>query len=312
MGKVLETAKSPRKPRSLDNVVLLEGLQNNGLTYSDIVKESRIATRRNKLLGRAANITTLWRIINKGRKADDIAGLTESTIHALFGTPSLVAYRAQLAEHALRNAKPDNLSAVLARVRSVLADLVGEKHDQLDVSDRFAVASLDSQTDLYSARFAQPGPDARGLYVSALAKLMRHQPEIDRLMTGNLAAEDPGLAVLSVRMMLNALFAAYEMDAGGPLVMTRSTAQKFMSADFVNNTEKVTTKFGDARLGFYAAEAAIFLDRRYVAERLIRVSMKADGYDGQFALWKPAWHGRPPSEERHLADILPLFIRPAA
>ncbi len=292
--------------------MLLEGLQNAGLTYRDIVKESRIATRRNKLLGRAANNSNLWRIKNEGRKADDIAGLTESAIHAFFGTKSLVAYRAQLAEHALRNAKDGELPAVIERVRSVLTDLTGESHDELDAADRFAVASLDAQIDLYSARFVLPGPERHGLYVSALAKLMHHQAEIERLMTGNLASEDPGLTLLSVRMMLNALFAAYEMDAGGPLITTRVTSNKFMSADFVKNTQKVTVQFGDARLGFYAAEAAIFLGRRYVAERLIRTSMKADGYDGAFALWKPEWHPRPPSEEPHLADVLGLFILPAA
>ncbi|WP_323690464.1 hypothetical protein [Rhizobium sp. AN95] len=308
MGKLLKTTKLPPKQRALDNVVLLEGLQNAGLTYSDIVKASRIATRRNKLLGRAANVSTLWRIKNKGRRVDDIAGLTESAIQAFFGTQSRVAYRAQLAEHALRAAKHEELPVILESVRSVLADLTGEKHDELEVSDRFAVASLDAQIDLYSVRFAQPGPESYGLYVSALAKLMPHQPEIERLMTGNLVAEDPGLAVLSVRMMLNALFASYEMDAGGPLVTTRAKSNKFMSADFVKNTEKVTMKFGDARLGFYAAEAAAFLGRRYVAERLIRISMKADGYDGPFALWKPGWHPRRPSEEPHLADVLPLLV----
>lgn len=297
--------ESSQKVRSLDDAAWVEGLRNTGLKLRQMVLESRIAKRREKLPGRRANLTNIWRIENEGRAASDIAGLTHSIIYAFFGTVSRVAYEAQLAEHLLRNAEPHKLLAAIACARTVLAKLTVVAERRLDVVDRLAITSLAAQVLLYQARKESSPVRLRSIYSEALDALLGHLGEIDRLTAGDLVAADPGLGVLVVRMMLNGLFAAYkidELDGNERRPVTRVTAAKFMTADFARTAEKATLKFGDPRLGFFAAEAAIYLGKKFVAARLMRASMKVDGAN-DFRSWQPHWAPKKPGDDPNLSDL---------
>jgi hypothetical protein len=286
-----------------------------GLTYSEIRNYLTLTARRTHVPCKGVGIATLNRVEHGKSSAKDISGLPAAAIYALFDTPSQIAYECQMMEWELRSVKYGSNDAAAAaylfpKALNVLDKVQSQlSRDNVELVDRLAVKSLLGQINLYRSGASEDANVRLPLFRAAKDQLLTLLPEMMRVLSLASTSSLDNEAVIVVRMLLNAFFAAFEIDDlsgsenGGQ--EARSVAKSIISPDFTNAVELVSVQLSDPRLAYNAAEAAGLLGKDFVAARLLKTAIKIDDCTIQDVLfWSPEWLVEPVTKSPRLAGAI--------
>lgn len=253
--------------------------------------------------------STLSRIRSgQGAKRQDISGLCAGVIRELYTTKSGVALACQLIELELRQAHlgiegSAGSFGLLVRAEDRLDQLARSNHPELEVADRLALASLEGQIALYSARAAESLEARRDYYVWAFQALTAQTELVLREFSlGEMAWDSDKL--LGLRILLNAFFAAWEIDTlngdGATLPQARAVAAATSQPGFLSKARSIARLIGDPRLSYQTAEAAALAGHHMAAGNLLGDAITLDGGDPAHPLgWNPEWLPTPIRQEPH-------------
>lgn len=261
---------------------------------------------------------TLSRIRSgRGLGRQDISGLCAGVIRELYSTASGVALACQLIELELRLQHlgiecPSGGFGLLARAEDRLDQMVRTDYSALEVADRLALASLEGQIALYNARAVESREARRVCYVWAYDALTAQTDLILRQFALDELAWDSD-RVLGLRILLNAFFAAWEIDLlegeGATLPRARMVAGKLSQPGVLRKARVIARLIGDPRLSYQAAEAAAIAGHHEAAGNLLNDAIEVDGADPADPLgWHPEWLPTPIRDEQHFEAAISCLL----
>lgn len=277
-----------------------------GMTLDEIAEEVRISR------------PTLSRIKSgKGAGRQDVSGLGADVIRQLFATDSGIAEACQLLEHDMRMASLGHLDAGVALGLIPLAEdrlRVLSETDQtsMEAVDQLALASLEGQISLYKARAAESNLGRSQHFRKAFQALFSQSDLIVRLFILEDTVCD-GDKLLGLRMLLNAFFAAWELDEiegnTQDLPLAKAVAEKFVVPGVLRKTRSIAVMIHDPRLAYQTAEAAAITGNVYASADHLAAAIAMTGDDMADPLtWSPPWLPTPIVQEVHFEEPIKLLM----
>ncbi|UWR10901.1 helix-turn-helix domain-containing protein [Sulfitobacter mediterraneus] len=278
-----------------------------GMTLEDVAEEVGISR------------PTLSRIKSgQGAGRQDISGLGADVIRQLFATDSGVAEACQLLEHDMRIASFGHCDAATALRLIPLAEdrlrVFSESGEiSMEAVDHLALASLEGQIALYKARATESDRGRLEHFRAAFQALFPQSDLIVRLFVLEDTVCD-GDKLLGLRMLLNAFFAAWELDElegnSQDLPWAKSVAEKFVVPSVLRKTRSIALKTQDPRLAYQMAEAAAVIGKVYAAADHLAAAIAMTGDDTTDPLvWNPAWLPTPIAQEAHFEEPIKLLMK---